>query len=175
VRWETRLLGRVTAAPTRPPTGMTRLSAALVSAALASSLLLGLTWVPVLVPTSASAQLDGEPVNAFVVTVSLANQIDVDVFTVPVGKRLIIDYLSLSAEVPAGQRVTGFLINLPVVHFFVVFPQGRNISGRDVFTTAQALRVVIEPGKTVRVRAERNASGTNALLWVALAGTLVNV
>ena len=168
MQWKTRLLGRVTAAPTRPPTGMTRLSAALTS-----SLVLGLTWV-LLSPTSASAQLDGEPVNVFVWTNSTSNQINVDVFTVPLGKRLIIEYLSLSAEVPAGQRVTRFLINLPVVHLFVVFPQGRNLFDRDVFTAAQALRVVIEPGQTIQVRAERNAYSTQAWLLVTLAGMLVN-
>jgi hypothetical protein len=168
MRWKTHLLGRVSAAPTRPLTGVTPLSAA-----LASSLVLGLTWV-LLFPTLVPAQLDGEPVNVLASTSSMSNQIDVAVFTVPVGKRLIIEYLSLSAEVPAGQRVTGFLINLPVVHFFVVFPQGRNITGSDVFTAAQALRVVIEPGQTIRVRAERDAFGTNARLAVTLAGTLVN-
>ena len=55
-----------------------------------------------------------------------------------------------------------------------MFPQGRNIDGGDVFTAAQALRVVIEPGQTIRVRAERDAFGTNANVSVTLAGTLVN-
>jgi hypothetical protein len=118
--------------------------------------------------------IDGEPVNVFINQNDTSNQMDVEVFTVPVGKRFSIEYLSLSARVPAGQRVTAFFINIPVVHFLVVFPQGRDISGNDVFTAAQALRVVIEPGKTIRVRAERDAFGTTANLSVTLAGTLVS-
>jgi hypothetical protein len=118
--------------------------------------------------------VDGEPVNVFLNQDDTSNQMDVEVLTVPVGKRLIIGYLSLSARVPAGERVTAFHINVPVVHFLVVFPQGRNIGGDDVFTAAQALQVVIEPGQTIRVRAERDAFGTNANVSVTLAGTLVN-
>jgi hypothetical protein len=53
--------------------------------------------------------VDGEPVNVFLNQHGMSNQMDVAVFTVPAGKRLIIDYLSLSARVPAGERVTAFL------------------------------------------------------------------
>ena len=94
--------------------------------------------------------VDGEPVNVFLNQDDTSNQMDVEVLTVPVGRRLIIRYLSLSARVPAGERVTAAHINVPVVHFLVVFPQGRNIAGDDVFTAAQPLRVVIEPGQLLQ-------------------------
>jgi hypothetical protein len=118
-----------------------------------------------------------EPINASNGLTSQSNQVDNPVFTIPAGKRLVVDYVSARGLVPAGESVSSMFINLPVVHFFVVATQGSDISGKSVFTAAQSLRVTIGPfpvPRDVVVRMERNAFGTDASLAVTLAGELVN-
>jgi hypothetical protein len=122
----------------------------------------------------------GEPVNAFnQVSNQLSNQIDNHVFTIPAGKRLVIEYLSAKGTVPAGDSVSGVQINNPVVHFFPVTAQGTDISGKSVFTAAQSFHTTIGPFSVptdVVVRMERNlfGPGTEAALAVTLAGQLLN-
>ena len=118
-----------------------------------------------------------EPVNAFNQVISQSNQVDNHVFTIPPGKRLVVDYVSARGVVPSGESVSGIFINLPVVHFFMVLAQGADISGKSVFTAAQDLRIALGPfaGRSnVMVRMERTAFGTPANLEVTLAGTLVD-
>ena len=66
----------------------------------------------------------GEPVNVFLNQDDTSNQMDVEVLTVPVGKRLIIGYLSLSARFPAGERVTCLPYQRPRRAFFGSVPPG---------------------------------------------------
>jgi hypothetical protein len=118
-----------------------------------------------------------EPINASNAVTSQSNQVDNHVFTIPAGKRLVVDYVSARALVSTGESVSSILINLPIVHFFVVATQGSDLFGRSVFTAAQSLRVSIGPFPVPRdfvVRMERNTSGTDAILAVTLAGELVN-
>jgi len=123
--------------------------------------------------------LGGQPVNVFNTVSSESNQVDNHVFTIPAGKRLLIEYVSARGAVPAGDSVSGVHINLPVVHVFAVTAQGTNISGMSVFTAAQSLRTTIGPfpGATdVVVRMDRNkfGPGTGASLLVTLAGQLLD-
>jgi len=118
-----------------------------------------------------------EPINAFNEVTSQGNQVDNRVFTIPAGKRLVVDYVSAKGLVPAGESVSSIFINLPIVHFLVVATQGGDIFGKSVFTAAQSLRVTIGPfavPRDVVVRMERNMSGTDASLAVTLAGELVS-
>ena len=118
-----------------------------------------------------------EPINVFNAVTSQTSQVDNPVFTIPAGKRLVVNYVSAKGVVPAGESVSSILINLPIVHFFVVATQGADQFGRSVFTAAQSLRATIGPfpvQRDVVVRMERNASGTDASLAVTLAGELVN-
>src|SRR5215831_95123 len=117
-----------------------------------------------------------EPINAFNEVTSQGNQVDNRVFTIPAGKRLVVDYVSAKGLVPAGESVSSIFINLPVVHFFVVATQGTDQFGRSVFTAAQSLRATMGPFPVQRhvvVRMERNAFGTEAILAVTLAGELL--
>ncbi|XXF75324.1 hypothetical protein P2318_19880 [Myxococcaceae bacterium GXIMD 01537] len=130
-------------------------------------------------PSQAAAVTSAQPVNVFKQVSSSSNQTDNTVFTIPAGKRLVIDYLSAKCEVPAGDSVSGIHINNPVVHFFVVTSQGTDISGKRVFATAQDFQATLGPfpGPTnVVIRMERNlfGSGNEATLAVSLAGTLLN-
>ena len=118
-----------------------------------------------------------EPINASHAVTSQTSQVDNPVFTIPAGKRLVVDYVSARGLVPAGESVSSISINLPVVHFFVVATQGSDQFGKSVFTAAQSLRVTIGPfpvARDVVVRMERNTSGTDAIFAVSLAGELVH-
>jgi hypothetical protein len=129
------------------------------------------TPLPVTVATT------GAPVNAFSRVSSPANQVDNTVFTIPVGKRLVIEYISARATVPSGQRVSAIHLNIPVVHFLVVAAQGTDLGGDNVFTAAQSLRITVGPFGVpmgVVVRTDRNAFGISATLDVTLAGQLID-
>ncbi len=117
-----------------------------------------------------------EPINVSNTVTSQTSQVDNPVFTIPAGKRLVVDYVSARGSVPAGESVSSISINLPVAHFFVVATQGADQFGKSVFTAAQSLHVTIGPfpvQRDVVVRMERNAFGTEAILAVTLAGELV--
>src|SRR5262245_46129114 len=117
-----------------------------------------------------------EPINESNPVASTTSQVDNPVFTIPGGKRLVVDYVSARGLVPAGESVSSISINLPVAHFFVVATQGADQFGKSVFTAAQSLRATIGPfpvQRDVAVRMERNAFGTETILAVTLAGQLV--
>jgi hypothetical protein len=121
----------------------------------------------------------GKSVNAFNQVSDAGNQVFNHVFTIPTGKRLLIDYVSAQGTVPAGDAVFAIQINNPVVHFFVVNAQGTDLFGKSVFTAAQSLRATIGPFPVptdVIVRMERKmfGPGTAAELAVTLAGQLVD-
>lgn len=129
--------------------------------------------------SQAASVTSDQPVNVFKQVSSSSNQTDNTVFTIPAGKRLVIDYLSAKGTVPAGDSVSGIHINNPAVHFFVVTSQGPDINGKRVFATAQSIHATLGPFPSptnVVVRMERNlfGSGNEATLAVSLAGTLMN-
>ncbi|MCP3140834.1 hypothetical protein [Pyxidicoccus xibeiensis] len=128
-------------------------------------------------PAGAATVAAAEPVNVFKEVSGSSNQIDNQVFTIPAGKRLAIDYLSAMGKVPAGDSVSGLFINRPVVHFFVVADQGTALSGRRVFTAAQSLNATLGPFPVptgVVIRMERTTFGSEASLAVSLAGQLLS-
>jgi hypothetical protein len=130
-------------------------------------------------PPLAVTVISGEQVNAFHEVSDLSNQVNNPVFTIPTGKRLVIEYLSAKGTVPAGDSVSGIHINNPVVHFFTVTAQGTDGSGKSVFAAAQSFHTTIGPFPVptdVLVRMERNmfGPGTEAVLSVSLAGQLLH-
>ncbi|WP_164002298.1 hypothetical protein [Pyxidicoccus caerfyrddinensis] len=129
-------------------------------------------------PSPAATATAAEPVNAFKQVSSASNQTDNHVFTIPAGKRLVIDYVSAEGEVPAGDSVSGIHINNPVVHFFVVSDQGTDINGKSVFAAAQSFHATLGPFSRptdVVIRMERRTfgPGNEATLAVSLAGSLL--
>ena len=130
-------------------------------------------------PSPAVTVVPRESVNAFKQVPGTSNQVFNSVFTIPAGKRLLIEYVSAKGTVPAGDEVFGIHINNPVVHFFVVSDQGTDLFGKKVFTAAQPLRATIGPfvePTDVVVRMERKKFGQEfpAELAVTLAGQLVD-
>src|SRR5262245_18383652 len=117
-----------------------------------------------------------EPINVSNAVASQSNQVDTPVFTIPAGKRLVVDYVSARALEPAGESV---LILQPPAHTLLRrgFDPRADLQGRSVFTAAQSLRAAIGPfpvQRDVVVRMERSAFGTPAILAMTLAGELVN-
>jgi hypothetical protein len=161
---------------------------------VAAALFLTLAVVSVVAPPATATHVDGaphtfvnnpstEPVNvtitpqAFERTISASwaagASISSSSFAVPSGMRLVVEYVTISAGVPAGQRVRAQVTASAVPHYVEVAPQGN--FGLDRFVSAQAMRAYAGPGTTVTVYAYRNSSsGTGS--WVgSLTGYLTPV
>lgn len=121
----------------------------------------------------AAAQPSGEePISVWADTFDTSNQMDFAVYTVPPGKQLIIDNVSLHVHVPAGEPVIGALINLPSPHVFVVASQGTS-GNRSYYAAGQSTRIVVDANQTIVFRVIRSDNGTGGYAFVALAGRLV--
>jgi hypothetical protein len=69
-------------------------------------------------------------------------------FTVPSGKRLVVEYVSVNANVPTGQRVRGYLYgnSTPVAASFLLFTREGSFGTYDVFVAAQPTRAYLNAG-----------------------------
>jgi hypothetical protein len=101
-------------------------------------------------------------------------------FTVPAGKRLVIEVVSYSLFLPTGTRPTLNFIDVstansnqsPVSYYVPVSLQGNN-GTEDVFTGNSLTRLYADPGSTVDVAVRSNS--TSGLASVSVSGYLVNV
>jgi hypothetical protein len=98
-------------------------------------------------------------------------------FSVPAGKRLVVETASANAAVPAGQKVT---VNLATTGgglggraWLALAAQG-SISGLDRYTAAQPLRMYADSGTPVTFQAVRSDVTATASLNFAVAGYLVD-
>jgi hypothetical protein len=139
----------------------------IVHIAAASFVLLLLSTGPAAAQPSAE-----ESINVWADTFDTTNQMDFAVYTVPAGKQLIIDNVSLHADVPAGEQVIGANINLPSPHIFVVSNQGTS-GNRTYYAAGQSTRIVFGSNQTIVFRVTRSHNGTGGYAFVALAGRLV--
>ena len=76
-------------------------------------------------------------------------------YTVPDGKRLVIEWASVGANVPAGQRITSFTFsttagNTGQGHRLVVYDQGTTFNCSAHFTASQQVRFYADPGTQVK-------------------------
>ena len=100
---------------------------------------------------------------------------------VPAGKRLVIEHISATGEVPSGQRVTHFgilTLTLPVGglnHDLLVNEQPAAADGDAVFRASQQVRLYAEPGSQVQTTFIRNISTGQASFHMVISGYLVNV
>jgi hypothetical protein len=97
-------------------------------------------------------------------------------FTVPAGKRLVIEFVTAILTVQAGQSaaVTFFVrtggISAPgIVHALAVTPQGTFNSG-GVFVSSQLVRLYPDPGTSVIFEFTRNAANGVAGGNISLTG-----
>jgi hypothetical protein len=107
----------------------------------------------------------------------------VGTFTVPAGKRLVIEFVSIFAQVNQGQKE---LVNIETtagntVASYTVVPNfyGTEVSSNpafDVFVGNQQMRVYADPGSTVNilVYGQLNTNALGGQTVVSLSGYLVN-
>lgn len=105
-----------------------------------------------------------------------------DSFTVPAGKRLVIDYASASISLPQGQRIdfiqvlTGSAAGPTVIvgHYLTpVFVTDDNTNSE--FAASQELRLYADPSTTVEVKFARNSLTGPGSASITISGHLVNL
>jgi len=102
----------------------------------------------------------------------------VEIYTVPEGKRLVIEFVSMLAVVPSGQQASldiGTKVNGQFSHFHIPYSQPA-LGGSAVAVTniAQQLRIYADPGTTVGVNCA-STSSKGATFDISFAGYLVNI
>lgn len=104
-----------------------------------------------------------------------------DDFSVPAGKRLIVETVMLDAEVPPGDQAACGLTatpaggGIPRSHKFVMTPQGVVNSALDVFISNSPVRLYFSPGEELTWFCYRsNGSGFITFTW-SISGYLVDV
>jgi len=99
-------------------------------------------------------------------------------FTVPAGKRLVLEFASTSVFMPSGQpiRILHVGINNPSVANADIYPTFRlTASGDDIYSGSQLIRLYVEPGQEVLVDFERPTTTGTASANVTLSGYFVDV
>ncbi|HSP16677.1 MAG TPA: hypothetical protein VLV78_18165 [Thermoanaerobaculia bacterium] len=103
------------------------------------------------------------------------------VATVPVGKRLVIEFVSMSGQVPPGQHVELFHITTSAgpfggaTHDFLVNPQPDAVIGDALFRASQQVRLYADPGTTVTATFRRNSSAGLTTYGATISGYLVDL
>ena len=103
-----------------------------------------------------------------------------NVAIVPVGKRLVIEFVSAIADVPADQKVVISVFNQDkfasrgVSHSFPVTPQG-TFSGIDRLVASESARMYAEPEDSVNFVVSRNSAAGTANCFFSISGYLVDV
>jgi hypothetical protein len=103
-----------------------------------------------------------------------------DTFTVPAGKRLVIEFVSFRATWPAGQQTTLAFIGVcnsgggvcPTNFFVPAIAQGPDFGGGALFTGSSPTRLYADAGTDVTVAIRRNATTGTGLASVAVSGYL---
>jgi hypothetical protein len=99
-------------------------------------------------------------------------------FEVPVGKRLVIRFVSTSAYLPAGQQLlSGYLVDTFVDGVgarYVLSPALTVSSSVDLYTSAQETVIYADGGTQVRIQTSRSGTTGDASLTVAMSGYLID-
>jgi len=105
--------------------------------------------------------------------------IGVEVFTVPLMKRMVIENVSFHTALPAGQNLhsarLATVLNGLTQHQLVVVPQGTDSVGQQIFVGSQAVRLYADAGSTVEFSYHRSGSVGSPQGSVAISGYLVDI
>lgn len=110
-----------------------------------------------------------------------ANINQITLGTVPAGKRLVIEHVSVDASVPVGQNLLSalkiFSGGKSAVHPLITLKQGIDVSNQQRFVTSQQVRLYADAGSILILRLERDTVlGGEGLLRVAnVSGYLVDL
>lgn len=97
---------------------------------------------------------------------------DVVMYSVPVGKRLVIEGMTMRASIPTGQAVWGMAISGP--YYVEVKPQGTNILGQETFVGTLQAPLQFAGPTIVEVFVQRNVTSGEGSAFVTYTGYLVN-
>ena len=102
------------------------------------------------------------------------------IVTVPAGKTLVVEYISLSTGL-TNQRLVSASIQWRLgeqqgggPHFVTLTDQGADFFGQEVFVASQSTRLYFREGSNVVLRVERNTTAGPASVFMSLSGYLVN-
>ena len=109
-----------------------------------------------------------------------SNVAAVDIVSVPFGKRLVVEQISMTGQVPPGQVVPTFcLITIAggggFQHDLLVNVQPPAVNGDALFRASQQVRLYADPGSPVRTTFVRSSPLGKATFSVTLGGYLVDV
>src|SRR4029078_476074 len=108
------------------------------------------------------------------------NVTTLNVATVPAGKRLVIEFVSMTGQVPPGQHVEIMEITTSrggggVSHQFVIHPQPDAVIGDALFRANQSLRLYADGGTQVSALFRRNSGAGSASYGITISGYLVDM
>lgn len=106
-----------------------------------------------------------------------------DEFTLPDGKRLVIEFVSFDGTWPAGQHTTRLFIGVcnasgnscPASFHLAPAFETTEFGGNVFFAASSMTRLYADPGTEVSVDVRRNTTGGTGLASVAISGYLVGV
>lgn len=128
--------------------------------------------------------LTSEPLDPFQTAASTTetgtNVSTLNVTTVPPGKRLVIEFVSMTGQVPAGQHVEIMEITTSnslggVSHPFVIHPQPDAVSGDALFRANQSLRLYANGGTQVTALFRRSSTLGTANYGLTISGYLMDM
>ena len=101
---------------------------------------------------------------------------------VPAGKRLVIEHVSVRAELPPGQTARASIVvsleGQPVSHWLVMVGQGTVIgtpTNRAVFVASQTTRLYADPGGGWGVNTERDSDVGGGVAYASISGYFVDL
>jgi hypothetical protein len=100
------------------------------------------------------------------------------IYTVPLGKRLVIEYVSMTASIPVGEvaelRVQTTAGGAGIVHYLPLTAPAVLFNGFGRVSTGQQLRLYVDPGDSVNLEAIRSDSAGDGFFRFSLSGYLVD-
>jgi hypothetical protein len=105
----------------------------------------------------------------------------VTIATVPAGKRLVIEFVSMLGQVPPGEHVELLELNTiadpfgGATHELLVNEQPAAVSGDALFRASQQVRLYANAGSQVKALFRRSSSAGDATYTATISGYLVDV
>jgi len=109
-----------------------------------------------------------------------SNVSTLNLFTVPAGKTLVIEFVTMTGQVPLGQHVeTMEIISVAppfggASHQMLVNPQPDAVDTEPIFRASQMVKIYAQTGSTVQALFRRSASNLSATYGVSISGYLVD-
>ena len=102
----------------------------------------------------------------------------ITLFTVPNGKRLVIEYATAQGQLPMGAKLQGFITTtvggVTAEHQLVMIDQGV-LAGSVVFAAAQPMRLYADPGTTVLADVGRDPFTGGGGVAVTISGYFIEL